>query len=241
MQPGSSSAPTAAATSKAPTRTIALDPMSPEPSDDSRSDRDGSPQRRDDSTRYHTARSRFDYSEYASAQRDALSTGNHSPRFTSTRKRQRHETEAPTSAQESDPHTISSIQVAPSAEPSMAKEEALDRKFAEALSDAMAKGLKPLIESKDTKVRPATYRGAKDGLIDGWILMMRRHLSQHHATMAPLDRAWRIIEVLEGEARDYLINKLESERNDPEKVFTLLSRRFGTGCNSMQIRRSFAQ
>ena len=117
----------------------------------------------------------------------------------------------------------------------------LDRKFAEVLSDAMVKGLKPLIEGQDTKIRPATYRGAKDGLIDAWILMMRRHLSQHHATMTPLDQAWRIIEVLEGEARDYLINKLESERDDPEKVFTLLSRRFGTGYNSMQIRRSFAQ
>ena len=34
----------------------------------------------------------------------------------------------------------------------------------------------------------------------------------------------------EGDARDYLINKLESERDDPEKVFTLLTRRFGTGC-----------
>ena len=59
--------------------------------------------------------------------------------------------------------------------------------------------------------------------------------------MSPLDKAWRIIEVLEGEARDYLFNKLESERDDPEKVFTLLTRRFGTGCNSMQIRRFFAQ
>ena len=37
------------------------------------------------------------------------------------------------------------------------------------------------------------------------------------------------------------MNKLESERDDPEKVFTLLTRRFGIGCNSMQIRRFFAQ
>ena len=113
----------------------------------------------------------------------------------------------------------------------------MDRRFVKVLSDAMAEGLRPLIAGKDTKVLPATYHGAKDGLIDRWILMMRRHLSQHHATMAPLDHAWGIIEVLEGEAGDYLINKLESKRDDPEKVSTLLSRRFGVGCNSMQIGR----
>ena len=200
MQAGSSSAPLSATKSMSQTRSIALDPISPEVSDDSRSDREGLPLRRDDSTRYHTARSRFDVNEYPSAQRDVLSTRTTFPHFISTRKRQRHEAEAPTSAQESDPHTISSIQAATPTEPSMAKAEMLDRKFAEVLSDAMVKGLKPLIEGQDTKIRPATYRGAKDGLIDGWILMMRRHLSQHHATMAPLDQAWRIIEVLEGEA-----------------------------------------
>ena len=105
----------------------------------------------------------------------------------------------------------------------------------------MAKGLKPLLDDKDMKVKPATYRGSKDGLIDGWILMMRRHLTKSQSTAAPLDQAWRIIEALEGEARDYLINKLESERNEPEKVFTLLSRRFGSGSNNIQVRRSFAQ
>ena len=71
--------------------------------------------------------------------------------------------------------------------------------------------------------------------------MMRRHLTKSQPTAAPLDQAWRIIEALEGEARDYLINKLESERNEPEKVFTLLSRRFGSGSNNIEVRRSFAQ
>ena len=66
--------------------------------------------------------------------------------------------------------------------------------------------------------------------------MMRRHLTGPHPNVSPLDEAWRIIEVLEGETRDYLIKKLEYERDDPEKVFTLPTRRFGT-----EIRRFFAQ
>ena len=71
--------------------------------------------------------------------------------------------------------------------------------------------------------------------------MMRRHLTKSQSTAAPLDQAWRIVEALEGEARDYLINKLESERNEPEKVFTYLSRRFGSGGNNIQVRRSLPQ
>ena len=61
------------------------------------------------------------------------------------------------------------------------------------------------------------------GLIDSWILRMRRQLTKHHPTMSPLDKAWRIIEVLEDEARDYLISKLEFERDDPDNVFKLLT------------------
>ena len=70
---------------------------------------------------------------------------------------------------------------------------------------------------------------------------MTRHLCKLHASMATLDQACRVFEVLEGDAQDYLNNKLEPERDDPEKVFTLLSRKFGSGCNSMQVHRSFAQ
>ena len=69
----------------------------------------------------------------------------------------------------------------------------------------MAKGLKPLIDNKDAKVKPTMYRGSKDGLVDGWIMRMRRHLTRYESTTTPLDQAWRIIEALEGEARDYLI------------------------------------
>ena len=103
----------------------------------------------------------------------------------------------------------------------------------------MAKGLEPLIASKDARSRPSVYKGSKDGLIDGWILMMRRYLQKTYATATTLDQAWRIIEYLEAESRDFIINKAESERDTPEKVFSLLSRRFGTGSNRTQIRHAF--
>ena len=68
---------------------------------------------------------------------------------------------------------------------------------------------------------------------------MRHHLSTSYGTASPIDQAWRIIEYLESEPRDFIIRKSDSERDTPEKVFSLLSRRFGTGSNRTQIRQSF--
>ena len=44
---------------------------------------------------------------------------------------------------------------------------------------------------------------------------------------------------MENEARNYFINKPEPERDEPEKVYTLLASRFGTGGNRMQVRQTF--
>ena len=69
---------------------------------------------------------------------------------------------------------------------------------------------------------------------------MRRYLQRTQAKASPDDKAWSIIGHLEGEARNYIINKAESERDTPEKVFELLASRFGTGGNRMQVRQAFA-
>ena len=54
-----------------------------------------------------------------------------------------------------------------------------------------------------------------------------------------VDKAWAIIDHLEGKARNYIINKSEPERNDPGKnFFTLLSSRFGSGGNKMHVRQT---
>ena len=46
---------------------------------------------------------------------------------------------------------------------------------------------------------------------------MKRYLEKPHAKDAPLDRAWNIVEFLEKEARDYITNKSEAERDTDEK------------------------
>ena len=99
----------------------------------------------------------------------------------------------------------------------------------------------PLIETKESEVKPSVNHGTKDGPIDGWILLMRRYISKLSTSMTPIDKAWRVIELLEGEARDFTINKSEQERSDPETVFNLLARRFGTGNSTMQVRQHFAK
>ena len=52
---------------------------------------------------------------------------------------------------------------------------------------------------------------------------MRRFLERVHAKLTKIDKAWAIIGHLKNEARNYIINKSEPERDEPEKVFPLLS------------------
>ena len=113
-------------------------------------------------------------------------------------------------------------------------------RFTAAISKAMSKELAPLLAGRDlTQARPNVYRGSKEGSIDGWILIMQRYLKRTQAKVSAEDQAWSIIGHLEGEARNYIINKAESERDTPEKVFELLSSRFGAGGNRMQVRQAF--
>ena len=113
-------------------------------------------------------------------------------------------------------------------------------RFTTALSKAMSKELAPLLAGRDlAQVRPNVYRGSKDGSIDGWILIMQRHFKRTQTKVSAEDQAWSIMCHLEGEARNYIINKAESERDTPEKVFELLSSRFGAGGNRMQVRQAF--
>ena len=111
--------------------------------------------------------------------------------------------------------------------------------LAEAITTAMSKGLGPLLAAKESKNKPTKCRGTRDGIVDGWLMLMRRYLEKAHAKDTPLDRAWTIVEFLQNEARDYITNKSEAERDTDEKVFALLARRFGTGSNKIQIQQQF--
>ena len=70
-------------------------------------------------------------------------------------------------------------------------------------------------------------------------MLMKRHLEKAHVRAAPLDKSWTIIEYLEHEARDYITNKSEAERDTDDKVFALLARRFGTGSSKIHIQQQF--
>ena len=111
--------------------------------------------------------------------------------------------------------------------------------LAEAITSAMSKSLEPLLAAKEAKNIPTKYRGARDGIIDGWLMLMKRYLEKAHAKDTQLDRAWTIVEFLENEARDYITNKSEAERDTDEKVIALLARRFGTGSSKFQIQQQF--
>ena len=80
---------------------------------------------------------------------------------------------------------------------------------------------------RSKKLSIEKYRGARDGNAEGWMMLRKRQLEKAHAKATPLDKAWTIIEYLEHEARDYLTNKPEAERDTDEKVLALLARRNG--------------
>ena len=111
--------------------------------------------------------------------------------------------------------------------------------LAEAISTAMSKSLERLLAAKESKNKPTKYRGTKDGNADGWIMLMKRHLEKANPKATPLDKAWTKIEDLETEARDYITNKSEAERDTDKKVFALLARRFGTGSSKIHIQQQF--
>ena len=99
----------------------------------------------------------------------------------------------------------------------------------EAISKAIAKELAPLIANRDqTAVRPTLYRGSKDGTVEEWLLVMKWYLERIYSNASPVDKACAIIDHLGDEARSFIINKPESERDSHEKVSALLSSRFGT-------------
>ena len=86
----------------------------------------------------------------------------------------------------------------------------------------MSKDLEPLLAIKESKNKPTKYRGARDDNADWWMML--------------LDNAWTIIEYLEHEARYYISNKSEEEKD------TRKSSRYkhaGTGSSTIHIQQRF--
>ena len=78
--------------------------------------------------------------------------------------------------------------------------------------------MEPLLAAKETKTKPTKYRGTRDGIIDGWLMLMKRYLEKAHAKDTALHSAWTIVEFLENEVRDYITKKSEAERDTDEKA-----------------------
>ena len=102
--------------------------------------------------------------------------------------------------------------------PPAANEEApispVELRLTEAISKAMSKEVAPLIANRDlTRARHTVYKGTKDGTVDGWLPVMKRFLERVHAKWTKIDKARAIIDRLEGEARNFIINKCEPERD----------------------------
>ena len=62
------------------------------------------------------------------------------------------------------------------------------RAIAEAITTAMSMGLEPLLAAKETKSKPTKHCGTRDGIVDGWLMLMKRYLEKAHAKDTPLDR-----------------------------------------------------
>ena len=48
---------------------------------------------------------------------------------------------------------------------------------------------------------------------------MRRHITRTKSQISIRDKAWFVLECLEGEARSYVMSKLERETDEPDNVF----------------------
>ena len=70
------------------------------------------------------------------------------------------------------------------------------------MSKTISQGLSSLVRPEEYKTKPSMYKGGqKDGGVDDWITLMRRNLTRTKTQVNSRDKAWFVLECLEGEAR----------------------------------------
>ena len=100
------------------------------------------------------------------------------------------------------------------------------------MSKTISQGLSSLVKPEEYKTKASVYKGGqKDGGVDDWITLMRRHITRAKSQISSRDKAWCVLECLEGEARSYVMSKPE---RDTDEFISLLSRRFGTDISEAQ-------
>ena len=109
------------------------------------------------------------------------------------------------------------------------------------MAKTFQKSLQAIVKPEEVRSKPNAYKNPiKDGSIDNWVVLMKRYLETRKTPMTPKDKAWMILENLDGEARNYIMNKAESELSDPETGYNCLTRQIWKWCwkspNSCDLR-----
>ena len=90
-------------------------------------------------------------------------------------------------------------------------------RMTEAFTRVMSKELAHLIAGQDlTRARPPVYKGSEHGICGSWLLLKKCSLECLHAKSTKTDRAWTILDHLEGEPQKYIINMSEAERDESD-------------------------
>ena len=140
-----------------------------------------------------------------------------------------------------EPMMVDSIPMEPSTSNSTLPSQDITKYIVDTMAKTMTQGLNSVIQKEDPKTKPPVFRGGiRDGSVDNWITLVRRYLEKIKPKQSLRDQSWSIIELLDGEARNYIMNKPAPEISDPEAVLRLLNNRFGTGASKALIRTSFA-
>ena len=92
----------------------------------------------------------------------------------------------------------------------------LTKFIVDTMSKTISQGLSSLVRTEAYKTKPSMYkRSQKDGGVDDWITLMRRHITRTKGQISNRDKAWFVLECIEGEARSYVISKPERDTDEP--------------------------
>ncbi len=96
----------------------------------------------------------------------------------------------------------------------------------------------PSSEGGSLKAKPHKYGGeATDGAVDAWISLMKMYLEDHKGNENA--KILTLLTLLHRYAQAWIMQETETERDTCDKVFVLLSKRFGIGASPSDARLRF--
>ena len=92
--------------------------------------------------------------------------------------------------------------------------------FVDTMIKKLQKCLQAIVKPDEARSKTNAYMNPnKHGSIDNWVVLIRVCQEVGITPVTTKDKAWVILENLDGEARTYIMNKPESELSSPETVF----------------------